>query len=298
MHFIRITSTAAAATLVLIFGTIIPSYAQHEQQKENQSKPERQEARPPQQQQHAQPAQQPQQQRAQQPQQQQQHARPAPQPQQQRVQQPQPQQQRARNSPAAAAAATAAARNTPSRNAQTAARNSPAAPATTAAAAGAEAQPQQPAAGAQPPADEAATAAARPTDSATPGATAAGRSRLGSSRSRSVVSSRRFAWQQQQGWQHGGGWQGHSTFQQDRAQHWDSRSSHMGPTWRLWRLLHSSGPLQSLFRQSTLVPDAQPHDLHGVSSFRVRRLYLPARGSLAGILGGKLVRYRRRVHRL
>jgi len=29
------------------------------------------------------------------------------------------------------------------------------------------------------------------------------------------------AWQQQKGWlQQGGGWQGHSTFQQDRAQHW------------------------------------------------------------------------------
>jgi hypothetical protein len=30
-------------------------------------------------------------------------------------------------------------------------------------------------------------------------------------------------WQQQRGWlQQGGGWQGHATFQQDRAQHWDS----------------------------------------------------------------------------
>ena len=45
-------------------------------------------------------------------------------------------------------------------------------------------------------------------------------------------------------------------------------ASHLGAAWRLWRLLHSSGPLQSLFRESTLVPDARsPNDLHGVSAF-------------------------------
>jgi hypothetical protein len=30
------------------------------------------------------------------------------------------------------------------------------------------------------------------------------------------------AWQQQRGWARNGAWQGHSTFQQDRAQHWAS----------------------------------------------------------------------------
>jgi len=81
MQYVRATSTAA---LFLLFGTIVPAYAQHDQEKEKQSKPETQQ-RP----QQPRP-QQPQQQRAQQPKPQQ--------PQQQRAQQTkpqQPQQQRA-----------------------------------------------------------------------------------------------------------------------------------------------------------------------------------------------------------
>jgi hypothetical protein len=36
-----------------------------------------------------------------------------------------------------------------------------------------------------------------------------------------------------------------------------------------------------LFRESTLVPNAQSHDLLGVSSFQVRRLFVPARRPLS-----------------
>jgi hypothetical protein len=92
MQFVRATSTAA---LLLFFGTIAPAYAQQDQQKENQAKPEKQQtkqqrsAKPAAQQQRSQgQTQQPQQQRVQQTQQ----------PQQQRVQQTQqqrPQQQQA-----------------------------------------------------------------------------------------------------------------------------------------------------------------------------------------------------------
>ena len=42
MQFIRATSTAAAA-LFLLFGMIVPAYAQHDKQNENQVKPERHE---------------------------------------------------------------------------------------------------------------------------------------------------------------------------------------------------------------------------------------------------------------
>ncbi len=94
MQFLRaITSTAA---VVLLFGTIVPVYAQHEPQGEKQAQPEKQQSRP---QESARPAAQPPKQ--QQPQQQQRaQQQPKPQqPQQQRAQQQpkqqQPQQQRA-----------------------------------------------------------------------------------------------------------------------------------------------------------------------------------------------------------
>src|SRR5216684_3052921 len=83
MQFIRATNTAA---LFLLFGTIIPAYAQHDQQSEKQGKPEKQQgeqrrpAPPPSQQQRSQPQrtqqtrqQQPQTQRTQQSQRQQPH---------------------------------------------------------------------------------------------------------------------------------------------------------------------------------------------------------------------------------
>ena len=41
----------------------------------------------------------------------------------------------------------------------------------------------------------------------------------------------------------------------------------MGAARGLWRLLHPSGQLQSLFRESTLVPNAQSHDLPGYPRF-------------------------------
>jgi mannose-6-phosphate isomerase-like protein (cupin superfamily) len=81
MHFVRVTSTAA---LLLLLGTLVPAYAQHEEKGEKQAKP--------QQQQHAQQPQQarPQQQARPAPQQQ---ARPAPQQRVQQTQQARPQQQ-------------------------------------------------------------------------------------------------------------------------------------------------------------------------------------------------------------
>jgi hypothetical protein len=64
MQFVRAASTAA---LFLLFGTIVPSYAQHDQQKEKQGKPpEKQQGKQQQKQQQKQRAQQPRQQRPQQ----------------------------------------------------------------------------------------------------------------------------------------------------------------------------------------------------------------------------------------
>jgi DNA mismatch repair ATPase MutL len=54
MHFLRATSTAA---LVLLFGTIVPAYAQHEQPNEKRAQPEKQQSKP---QQAARPSAQPQ----------------------------------------------------------------------------------------------------------------------------------------------------------------------------------------------------------------------------------------------
>ncbi len=101
MQFVRATSTAA---LFLLFGTIVPAYAQQNQQNEKQGKPEKHQGRqqkgapPAAQQQH--PQGQPQRAQArgqqQQKQPQEQHGQPAQRPQQQRVQQPRqqrPQQQ-------------------------------------------------------------------------------------------------------------------------------------------------------------------------------------------------------------
>jgi len=108
MQFVRATSTAA---LFLLLGTIVPAYAQHDKQNEEQGKPEKQQggqvqgARPPAQQQgHNGKPQQPQA-RAQQQQKQpqaQRHEQPAQQPQQQRPQQQQgqpPQQARQQQQP-------------------------------------------------------------------------------------------------------------------------------------------------------------------------------------------------------
>ena len=87
MQFVRAISTTA---LFLLFGTIVPSYAQQDKQGKPPEKQPQQQAKPAQQQQQ-QRAQQPQQQQQKQPQQQ---ARPAQQPQQQQQRAQQPQQQR------------------------------------------------------------------------------------------------------------------------------------------------------------------------------------------------------------
>lgn len=147
MKFVRVTSTAA---LFLLFGTIVPAYAQQNQQKDKQGKPEtqqgkRQEAAPPpaqKQRAQGQTQQQPQQQRAQQTQQPQQ-KQSVQQTQQQRPQQ-QPQQQAQR--------------------------------------------PQQ------------------------------ARQQQHPQRTQQQA----VTWQQQRGWLTQGAWQGHTTWQQGRAQRWDT----------------------------------------------------------------------------
>ena len=97
MRFVRATSTT---TLFLLFGMIVPAYAQHDKQNEKQGQPAKQQAAPQgAQPQHPQAQQRQPQARAQQPQQRpqaQQHAQPAQQPKQQvqqTHQQPQPKQQ-------------------------------------------------------------------------------------------------------------------------------------------------------------------------------------------------------------
>src|SRR6185369_3269625 len=77
------------------------------------------------------------------------------------------------------------------------------------------------------------------------------------------------------------------------------RPSHMGAAWGLWRLLHSTVPLHPLFWEPALLSDEQPaYDLHGIPALLLRRLSVPASGSLAGILGRRLVQHRRCLHRL
>jgi hypothetical protein len=88
MHFVRVTSTAAA---FLLLGALVPAFAQHEQKEEKQARPQQQQARPQQQQR----AQQPQQARPQQQQRSPQQAQQG-QPQQQRQQQKYQPQQRTR----------------------------------------------------------------------------------------------------------------------------------------------------------------------------------------------------------
>jgi hypothetical protein len=93
MYFLRATSTAA---LVLLFGTIVPAYAQHEEQGEKKAQPEKQQSKPepaarPSAQPHQQPKAQPK------PQEARQAPKPQPKPQQARQapeQQPKPQQAR------------------------------------------------------------------------------------------------------------------------------------------------------------------------------------------------------------
>ncbi len=99
MQFVRVTTAAA---LYVLFATMVPAYAQRDQQDEKGGKPqdhgqparkqkEQQRAQQPRQQEHGQPARRQEQQRAQQPRQQE-HAQPARRQEQQRAQQPQQQQ--------------------------------------------------------------------------------------------------------------------------------------------------------------------------------------------------------------
>ncbi len=94
MHFVRLTTSAA---VFLLFGTLVPAYAQHEQKADKQEKPQQQQhAQQPQQQRQVQQARPQQQQRAQQPQQQRQQQQRVQQNQQQRPQQQQQVQQQQR----------------------------------------------------------------------------------------------------------------------------------------------------------------------------------------------------------
>src|SRR5208282_6309044 len=64
------------------------------------------------------------------------------------------------------------------------------------------------------------------------------------------------------------------------------RTSDLGAAWRLWRLLHSSGSLRPLFRQPALFPHRHPsRDVSGISAFLIRRIFVPAAGSIPGKLG-------------
>ena len=92
MKFAKILRISASATVLLCFGVMVPSYAQHDGQGDKQAKPESQGKSGQQQPQRAQQPQQQQPQRAQQPQQQQQRAQQPQQQQPQRAQQPQQQQ--------------------------------------------------------------------------------------------------------------------------------------------------------------------------------------------------------------
>ena len=186
MEFVRRTSTAA---LFLLFGTIVPAYAQRPQESEKQEKPEAQQVK---QQPHAQPAQQPKQQRApqakpQQPKQERaQQAKPQ-QPKQERAQQAKPQQpkqERAQQAKPQQPKQERAQQTKPQQPKQQRAQ---------------QAQKQQPK---QQKAQQ--TQQAR---QAQPGG--------------HPTHVQAVAWQKQQGWQQGGGWQAHSSWQQDRDQNWD-----------------------------------------------------------------------------
>jgi hypothetical protein len=91
MHFLRSTSTAA---VLLLFGAIVPAYAQHEQPGEKQAQPEKQQSKP-------QPAARPSPQQKKPQPKQQAHQAPKPQPKQQAHQapKPQPKQQQAHQAP-------------------------------------------------------------------------------------------------------------------------------------------------------------------------------------------------------
>ena len=185
MQFVR---AIGAGALLLLFGTIVPSYA-HQEEKGKQGQP-------PEKQQQARPAQQSQQQRAQKPQQEkpqpqqaqrgqqqqkqpQQQAKPVQQPQQQRA--PQTQQQKPQP--------------------QQAQRGQPQ-----------QKQPQQQAKPAQQPQQQRAqqTQQQRPPQQA--------RQQQPPQRTQQQA----VAWQQQRGWAPQGAWQGHSSFQQGRTQHWET----------------------------------------------------------------------------
>jgi outer membrane biosynthesis protein TonB len=202
MQFFRTTSTAA---LLLLFGTMIPAYAQHESEKEAKpaAQPHAQAAQPhAQPAQHAQPARQQPQQRAAQP------ARQAPQPKQARTAQPAKQQPQAR---AAQPAKQAQPKQT------RAAQPAKAQPSQAHAAQPARAQQPKQARAAQPAKaqpNQARTQQAakqQPRQAAQPAQQAQG----GHPSKPQAV-----AWQKQQSWKQGGSWQAHSSWQQDGDRNW------------------------------------------------------------------------------
>src|ERR1017187_5119004 len=185
MQFVR---AIGAGALLLLFGTIVPSYA-HQEEKGKQGQP-------PEKQQQARPAQQSQQQRAQKPQQEkpqpqqaqrgqqqqkqpQQQAKPVQQPQQQRA--PQTQQQKPQP--------------------QQAQRGQPQ-----------QKQPQQQAKPVHQPQQQ----RAQQTQQQRPPQQARQQQPPQQKQPQAV------AWQQQRGWAPQGAWQGHSSFQQGRTQHWET----------------------------------------------------------------------------
>src|ERR1019366_6134400 len=185
MQFLRAISTAA---LFVLFGTIVPAYAQHEQEK--QAQPEKQQSKP---QQGARPSAQQQRPQAEPQRPQAQHAQkkqkhPAQQPKQERAQQTKPQQpkqQRAQQTKPQQPKQQRAQQAKPQQPKQQQAQQTK--------------QPQQ---------GHPTQQQARQTEQPQQG---------------HPTRPQAVAWQQQKGWlKQGGGWQGHSTWQQSGDRNWDS----------------------------------------------------------------------------
>lgn len=94
------------------------------------------------------------------------------------------------------------------------------------------------------------------------------------------------AWQQQRGWVSAGGWQGHATWQQERknrSQNWvsDHRSWAQRGGYGDYYIPQNSFDLyfgsQHFFRLRT-----GPGYVHGISAFRLRRVFVPAGRSIPG----------------
>jgi hypothetical protein len=214
MQFLRATSTAA---LVLLFGTIIPAYAQQEEKSEKKAEPEKQQSKPqpsarpqPQEKQapraeKAQP--QPKQERAQQ--------APKPQPKEQQAKQaprPQPKEQQAKQSPKPQPREQQAKQSPKPQPKEQQAKQAP------------KQQPrEQQAKQAPKPQPREQQAKQTPKQQSNPQHAQAQPARpVPQTSSGHATRPQAVAWQKQEGWKQGGGWQGRGTWQQNGDQNWAS----------------------------------------------------------------------------